>query len=160
MYARKLLRIHHTRLLATAGLALTLAAPAAKAELGGSYESVLEDQKAMQATLTTEEHPAYTTYILDMADGTEVREHYSPHAGVFAIDWSGNGRRPNMRQVLGPYFDRFTRPPGAAPTGRNNPLHRADPDFVLDSYVAMRHFTGRAYLPQAVPQEVAIADVR
>ena len=150
------------RLSAAAGvfLAIAVAAPSARAELGGNYDSVLRDQAALHATLTTQESPAYTTYILDMPDRTQVREYFSQHSGVFAIDWSGDGRRPNMRQVLGAYYSRFGRPEGAPRTGRNNPVRRADPDFVLDSRVAMRHFTGRAYIPQAVPQEVAIVDVR
>jgi hypothetical protein len=65
-----------------------------------------------------------------------------------------------MRQVLGIYFDRYGRPEGSPRRSHNSPLLRTDPDFVLDSRVAMRHFTGRAYIPQYVPQEVAIADVR
>jgi hypothetical protein len=146
--------------LAAASLALGLAVPAARAELGGNYDSVLADQAALHATLTTQEDAAYTTYILDMPDGTQVREYFSQHSGVFALDWSGIGRRPNMRQVLGAYYARFSRPEGAPRTGRNNPVHRADPDFAFDSRVVMRHFSGRAYIPQAVPQEVAIADVR
>jgi hypothetical protein len=149
-----------SRLMATFAFITVFAVPAAMAELGGNYTSILEDQAAMRATLTAQEHPSYTVYILDMSDGTQVREYLSPHSGVFAIDWSGDERRPNMRQVLGVYFDRFSRPVGAPHGGHNNALHRADPDFVLDSFVAMRRFTGRAYIPQAVPQEVAIADVR
>jgi hypothetical protein len=143
-----------------AGLVLALAARPARAELGGDYESILRDQAEMHATLAIQQNPAYTTYVLDMPDGTQVREYYSPHSGVFAIDWSGMGRRPNMRQVLGAYFERYARPDDAPRTGHNGALRRADPDFVLDSRSIMRRFIGRAYLPGAVPQEVAIADVR
>jgi hypothetical protein len=140
-------------------LALMAAVPA-RAELGGDYDSIVRDQQVMNATLTTQQNPAYTTYILDMPDGTQVREYYSVHAGVFAIDWSGYGRRPNMRQVLGPYFGRFGRPDNAPHAPKNAMLRRTEPDFVLESRCIMRHFTGRAYIPQAVPQEVSIADVR
>lgn len=140
--------------------ALALAAAPAFAELGGDADSVLRDRQAMHATLTTEQNPAYTTYILDMPDGAQVREYFSVHAGVFAVDWSGNGRKPDLRQVLGPYFERYSRPEGAARAPHNATLRRADPDFVLESRCAMRHFTGRAYVPQYVPQEVSIDEVR
>ena len=154
------------RLLAAAsvGLVLALAAPTASAELGGNCESVLHDQAEMHATLTTEEHPAYTTYILDMPDGTQVREYFSLRSGVFAIGWT-NGH-PNMRLVLGVYYDRLVQAmearyaPGAPHHGRNNPIRYDDPDFVYFAQVAISRFTGRAYLPQAVPQGVDIADVR
>jgi hypothetical protein len=151
-----------SRLLPAAGLGLAMALTAfpAHAELGGTYYSVLQDQAEMHANMTTQENPSYTTYILDMPDGTQVREYLSQHTGVFAIDWSGDGRRPNMRQVLGIYFDRFSRPANTPRRGHNNAVRRTDPDFVFESRVAMRHFSGRAYLPQYVPQEVAIADVR
>jgi hypothetical protein len=137
-----------------------LAAQPARAELGGDYESILRDQTEMHAKLDVEQNAAYTAYVLDMPDGTQVREYYSPHSGVFAIEWSGMGRRPNMRQVLGAYFERYSRPADAPRLGHNDALRRTDPDFVLDSRVIMRRFIGRAYLPGAVPQEVAIADVR
>ena len=64
-----------------------------------------------------------------------------------------------MRQLLGVYFERFQRPVAAPHRGRNSPLLLVDPDFVLESRSAMRHFTGRAYLPQLVPQEVQLADL-
>ena len=148
------------------GLAIACAAPA-RAELGGTYDSVLHDQETMHATLTTEEHPAYTTYILDMADGTQVREYYSQHTGVFAVDWSGPGRLPDLNQVLGTYAERYADSvrqrhagPAGQHVGRTTPLHRSDPDFQLESRLIMRHFKGRAFIPQSVPQEVAIEDVR
>jgi len=137
-----------------------LAAVPACAELGGNYYSVLNDQAELHATLTTVEHSAYTTYLLDLPDGVQVREYFSAHTGVFAVDWSGQGHRPDMRQLLGSYFERFQRPAAALRHGRNSDLHRVEQDFVLHSHVAMRHFSGRAYVPQFVPREVNLAGLR
>jgi len=145
-------------LIGVMALAFLAAAPA-RAELGGSYYGMLHDQAGLSATLTTVEHTGYTTYVLDLPDGTQVREYFSAHTGVFAVEWSGHGHRPDMRQLLGVYFERFQRPVAAPHRGRNSPLLLVDPDFVLESRSAMRHFTGRAYLPQLVPQEVQLADL-
>lgn len=145
---------------ACVGVALVLAAIPAKAELGGTYDSILRDQAELHATLTTVEHPAYTAYVLDMPDGAQVREYYTLNSGVFAIDWSGHGRRPNMQQLLGNYFERFGKQANALSLGHNHALHRVEDDFVLESHCAMRHFTGRAYVPQYLPKEVDLADVR
>jgi hypothetical protein len=141
-------------------LAVVFATLPARAELGGDYNSILQDRTAMHATLTCQPHAAYNTYILDMPDGTQVREYYSVVGVVFAVDWSGRGHRPDMRQALGAYFERFGRPENLPLKARNSMLRRIEPDIVLESRVVMRRFKGRAYLPQFVPQEAAIADVR
>lgn len=153
---------HWSRLgLACAGLALAagLATPA-RAELGGVYDGIERDRQQLNAAVSEEPHATYTVYILACADGTTVREFYSPHSGIFAVSWSGMGRRPDMRQILGSYFDRFQRTPEQMHAAHNQAFHRAEPDFVIESRGEQRHFTGRAFIPQYRPQEVPLAEIR
>ncbi|MGB8260852.1 MAG: DUF2844 domain-containing protein [Terracidiphilus sp.] len=141
-------------------LALGLAPLRARAELGGVYEGIGHDQEALHATLAQEEHTGYTLYTLTLPGGIEVREYYSQHSGIFAVSWTGKNRRPDMRQILGSYFERFSRTPEQQHRPVNQVFRRAEPDFVLESRGEMRRFSGRAFLPAYVPQEVSLDEIR
>jgi hypothetical protein len=129
------------------------------ASLGGDMESVDADQAAMNASerITTSTE-AYTVYELKTATGTVVREYLSLAGSVFAVTWNGP-TLPNVRQILGGYFSEYTGAAQKQQGGHGHLLIRR-PDLVVESSGRMRAFFGRAYLPQGLPQGVAVTDLK
>ncbi|MGA8492370.1 MAG: DUF2844 domain-containing protein [Terriglobales bacterium] len=137
-------------------LMLALPLPALAA-LGGDVSSVHEDQAQMKGALKTTETEAYTTHEITAPGKTVVKEYVSPAGKVFAITWQGEFI-PNMKQLLGTYFDQFAQ---TAKAQRENHLgHRPvsiqQPGFVFQNGGHMRAYVGRAYVPALVPQGVNV----
>ncbi|MEJ2552715.1 MAG: DUF2844 domain-containing protein [Gammaproteobacteria bacterium] len=140
-------------------LGVTVASEPVWAALGGDMESVDTDQGALNASeqisATTQ---SYTVYELQTTAGIVVREYLSLDGSVFAVSWQGPAL-PNLRQILGGYFARYTE---AAQKQSGGHGHQAVhlPDLVVESSGHMRAFFGRAYLPKALPQGVTAADIK
>jgi len=129
------------------------------AALGGDMESVDADQTAMNATeqiATSSE--SYTVYELRTPAGTVVREFLSLDGSVFAVTWKGP-LLPDLRQILGGYFKQYTEAAHNQHGGHGHLVIRRS-DLVVESSGHMRAFSGRAYLPQAMPQDIAVSDIR
>jgi hypothetical protein len=135
--------------------ALTVPAFAA---LGGGLSSVEDDQLKLKGTLRTTVAAAYTVHEIQTPAGTRVREYVAPTGVVFAVAWRGP-KMPDLRQTLGTYFKDFTDAPRPA---HPNHAHFAitQPNFVLQSSGHMRAYSGRAYDPQLLPQDVAVTDIQ
>lgn len=142
-----------------AGLLLLTVASAtpARAALGGVEASVESDRLQMGATLRVLPMPSYTLHELQAPSGTVVREYVSPQGTVFGVAWHGPSM-PDLRQVLGTYFDRYVD--AAASRRVRGPLSIEQPGLVVQSGGHMRGFVGRAYIPEALPQGVAADSVR
>jgi uncharacterized protein DUF2844 len=130
----------------------------ALAALGGDLSSVESDQLQMKGMLRTTVAAAYTVHEIQVPSGTVVREYVTPAGKVFAVVWRGP-QMPDLRQTLGAYFNEYTQAP--------RPLHPnhahfeiANPGFVLQSTGHMRAYSGRAYVPQLLPQNVALTDIK
>jgi hypothetical protein len=78
----------------------------ARATLGEIEASVFADQSQINATLRTLSSEKYTMHELRGPSGTTVREYVGSGGTVFAIAWDGP-LMPNLRQLLGPQFDRY-----------------------------------------------------
>jgi hypothetical protein len=131
----------------------------AAAALGGDMESVDADQAAMNATSEiTASTEFYTVYELRTETGAVVREYLSLAGSVFAVAWQGP-LLPNLRLLLGDYFAQYTE---AAQNqhGDHGRLVVRQADLVVESSGHMRAFIGRAYLPRALPQDVAVTDIQ
>ncbi len=92
---------------------------------------------------------------------TVVREYVSPAGKVFAVTWQGP-MLPNMRQLLGPYFQQFADAvqSEASASRARRPLNIVQPDFVVQLNGHPRSFSGRAYLPQMLPAGVQAGDIQ
>lgn len=143
-----------------AGLALlALAWPASLcAELGGSVDSVTADQEQMKGTRRITKAANYSVHEIQAESGTKVREFVSPAGTVFAVAWEGPWK-PDMRQLLGTRFDQYVQAIQSK-RPRRGAVSIQKPDLVVESSGHMRSFTGRAYLPQMMPQNVDPAAIK
>ncbi|HEX9276806.1 MAG TPA: DUF2844 domain-containing protein [Casimicrobiaceae bacterium] len=134
-----------------------IAALPARAALGGGEATVEADRLQVGGTLRVLRLAAYTVHELQVPSGTVVREYVSPAGTVFGVAWQGPSM-PDLRQVLGTYFDRYVD----AVTKRKarGPVLIEQPGLVVQSSGHMRAFVGRAYIPEAFPQGVVADAVR
>jgi hypothetical protein len=147
--------------LAIAAAILIAAATPATGSLGGDAASVQADQVHMQGSRRTMVAKSYTVHEIQAATGTVVREFVSPEGKVFGVAWQGPWP-PDMRQVLGSYFDQFVqaaRSRGGARMGRR-PLVINQPGLVVQTGGHMRAFAGRAYVPEMLPSGVGAENIQ
>ena len=141
------------------GLAMALhCAHSARAALGGVEASVEADRLAIHAIQQTTRTPKFTMHELRTPSGTTVREYVSPAGTVFGVAWQGP-TLPDLRQLLGAHFDEYVAAAGERRTRRSPVLVRL-PGLVVQSAGHMRAFVGKAYVPQALPPDVAAEEIQ
>jgi hypothetical protein len=155
------------KILAGAATVISIAGMALPAwgALGGDFGSVQADQVHMLGTLRSTTMASYTVHEIQSSSGTVVREYVASSgtaAGkVFAIGWKGPWP-PDMRQVLGGYFDQYVQAAkahNAAHLGRR-PLVIEEPGLVMHAGGHPRGFVGRAYVPGMLPAGLSAEDVQ
>jgi len=131
------------------------------AALGGDATTVQADQLKMQGSLSTTSADAYSVHEIQVPTGVTVREFVSPAGKVFAVAWQGPFH-PDLRQVLGAYYDQYIQAAQAQRATRKGrgPLLIQEPGFVIQISGHMRSFVGRAYVPQMMPAGVKVEDIR
>lgn len=148
-------------LIAGLGLAMSITVLPVYAALGGTAAAA--PSSAAQATQAKAAQRAgaasnYTTHETTTPAGTVVRQFAAADGRVFAVAWSGPSK-PNLRELLGTYFEDFAGSRDPAPRGHaQRRLENAD--LVVQSGGRMRAFSGRAYLPAKLPTGVLIDDLR
>jgi hypothetical protein len=138
--------------------------PSCFASLGGDTTSVAADQAQLHGNLQTKQMQSFAVHEIRPQTGTAstvVREYVSPAGKVFAVTWQGP-MLPNMRQLLGPYFQQFADAvqSEASASRARRPLNIVQPDFVVQLNGHPRSFSGRAYLPQMLPAGVQAGDIQ
>lgn len=134
----------------------------ARASLGGNFTSVQADQAHLHGTLQSTANSTYTIHELKAPTGLVVREYLSTSTGeVFAVTWQGS-TKPDMQQVLGSYFQTFK---DALQSQKTSRLHRAPiivnrPGLVVQMGGHMGFIVGRAYVPNMVPGNVQLEEIR
>ena len=133
----------------------------AYAALGGDESGISGDavvtRMELRAIVPSEKR--YRMHELrDTARNVSVRQYANPDGIVFGVAWDGQ-TKPDLSQVLGPYFTRYTN--AAAGHSMARQLRSIDqPDFVLRVSGHMRHFTGSAWVPMLVPANVDPTEVK
>lgn len=155
--ARSIANIKNS-VLAGAALMAALGPCIAAAALGAPEASVQTDVAQLHGSIKVTERAGYRIHEIQMPSGTLVREFVGPNGKVFAVAWNGP-TVPNLRQTLGQYFDTFVAAAKAKHAGHHH-LQIQQDDLVVQAGGHMRAFSGRAYLPQAVPAGVSIGDLR
>jgi hypothetical protein len=130
----------------------------AAGELGGNVSTIQADQEHMKGARQVTTTAAYSIHEIKAATGTKVREFVSPSGTVFAVTWQGPST-PDLRQLLGQYFDRYSQAIQNKRPGRA-PVSIRESDLVVEAGGHMRSFTGRAYLPQMMPQGVDVGAIQ
>ena len=130
----------------------------AAAALGEAEASIQSDAVRLRGSIKVTEHASYRLHEIQLPSGTLVREFVGSDGKVFAVAWNGP-TVPNLRQTLGQYFDNFVAAAQAKHADHHH-LQIQQSDLVVQAGGRMRAFTGRAYLPQAVPAGVNIGDLR
>jgi hypothetical protein len=143
-------------------VAITALPANASATLGRDTSSVDADRVHMQgALLRIVRSDAYTVHEMRSASGTTLREYVSSNGTVFAVAWQGPFL-PDMRQVLGSYFDDYQRSLQATPGQRRarGSLTIDMPDLIVQMTGHPRSFSGRAYVPRLMPLRVQAETIR
>jgi|SRR5258708_33229843 hypothetical protein len=149
----------HLKMLVMAGFIVASAPVGAWASLGGDAASVQADQIHLQGRRTMKAAGSYTVHEIQGTSGTVVREYVSSEGKVFGIAWQGPWV-PDMRQLLGSYFDQYAHANQSANQTRSGARIRRGPVLINEPGLVVqigghpRAFVGRAYVPQMLPSGV------
>ncbi|WP_426113474.1 DUF2844 domain-containing protein [Massilia sp. PWRC2] len=93
---------------------------------------------------------AYSVSETTLESGTVVREYVGASGAVFAVSWSGPFL-PDLRTLLGERFVTLTAATAAGQQRGRGHVGVASADVVIESGGHMRAWSGRAWLPGALP---------
>lgn len=147
---------------AAACAVVLLAIPSsARGSLGGDVSSVAVDRDRMSGVDRVVAGRRGEVHEIRLPGGTLVKEYLSPAGVVFAVTWRGPFR-PNLRQLLGTYFDRFEQAARAEKEQQpgRRPIVVEQPELVVHMAGHARAFFGRAYVPGAIPEGLSAADIQ
>ena len=142
-----------------AATCLCVAASPAFAALGGDVASVQADQAHINASHYVSQTNGYAVHELHSPTGSVVREFVSSSGKVFAIAWQAPSP-PDLRQLLGPYFDEFQKAAALNHKPGRAPLVVQHSGLVVQLGGHLRSFTGRAYLPDQLPSGMQTEEIR
>jgi len=131
------------------------------AALGGDFASVQADQVHMQGSRQIRAAATYTVHEIQAATGTVVREYATNEGKVFAVAWRGPWP-PDMRQLLGTYFEQYAQAAKAQSGNRmgRRPLTIEVPGLTVQLSGYSRSLAGRAYVPEMLPSGVRAEDIQ
>jgi hypothetical protein len=128
------------------------------AALGEPESSIAGDVEHLKGSIKSTVRTNYRVHEIQLPSGTILREFSAIGGNVFAVTWSGPAI-PDLRQALGRYFDVYVAAAQAKRGGRRH-LQIEQSEFVMQSSGHMRAFSGRAYLPQALPAGTSADEIR
>jgi Protein of unknown function (DUF2844) len=129
------------------------------ATLGADVSSVQSDRAHMKATVNVSRAANFSVHEMKAAGGTAVREFVSPSGQVFGVAWSGPFQ-PDLKQVLGSYYDQFVAAAKNRRASHNAPISIQQPGLVVEMSGHMRYYVGRAYVPGMLPQGVQTTQIK
>ena len=128
------------------------------AALGEPESSIAGDVQHFKGSIKATDRSNYRVHEIQLPSGTVLREYAALGGNVFAVAWSGPAI-PDLRQALGRFFDVYVTAAKAKQGGRRH-LQIEQSEFVMQSSGHMRAFSGRAYLPQALPPGTSADEIR
>ena len=129
----------------------------AAAALGEPETSVQTEVARMRGSITVTPHANYKLHEILLPSGTLVREFAGSDGKVFAVAWNGP-TVPNLREILGQYFDSYVTAAKTPHSGHHH-LQIRQSNLVVSAGGHMRAFSGRAYLAQAIPAGTSTAEL-
>lgn len=130
----------------------------AAAVLGGDALSVQDDQAHLKSDLRVVQTDSGPIHELRVGSATVVREYAGRDGTVFAVAWEGPWL-PDLRRLLGAYFDRYADA-AHLQQGTRGRLVIREPGLVVEISGHMRAFVGRAYVPDMMPAGVDADTIR
>lgn len=132
--------------------------PLALAGLGDAATPVTADPARQSVIRRAVPARSYTIQDIQSQGGVAVREYVAQDGRVFAVGWSGPVM-PNLADLLSAHFPSYReevqrRGPSRAPVV----VRRGD--LVVESGGHARSFRGRAWLPQLLPADMSIDEIR
>jgi hypothetical protein len=150
------MRIHLLlRLFGFAALGAILFCAPAFATLGQDVLSVQSDSARLKSAVMVRPGMSYSIHEMQTAEGTTVREFVSPAGIVFGVAWHGTFT-PDLRQLLGQYFDPYVQAVQGRSRISHHAVHIEAGDLVVESAGHMRFIVGRAYLRDKLPAGVGV----
>lgn len=141
------------------GGALTFSSPQpALAALGGPDASVAMDHAVLRGTLSVTPMQAFDVHRIAGDGGQTVREYATRQGRIFAVTWHGP-RSPDLKLLLGAYFDRYVAAAKLQRTGHHL-LSIRTPELVMTVVRFQRSASGQAYVPALMPRGVTRAELR
>ncbi len=141
-----------------AGVLSQIACLPALATLGEDVATVENDRVQMKAQVRTTSVAGFTVHVIQNSVGTNVREYVAASGKVFGVAWDGP-LLPNLKQMLGKYFDDYNSGANSPHVGRRHlTVQRAD--LVVHSSGRMRAFYGNAYVPSLLPPNFSVDDIK
>ena len=125
----------------------------AYAALGQQISSISSDQSKLKAQSQVFVGRSYAMHEMHAANGITMREFVSPAGEVFAVSWKGP-YAPDLRQLMGEYFDQYMAAVANTRRTHGSVLHVETGDLVFESGGHMRFIVGRAYLRSKLPDGV------
>ncbi|WP_260858948.1 DUF2844 domain-containing protein [Paraburkholderia sp. BCC1885] len=162
---------HLRNLMLFAVLATDLAAlTPAHAALGSAPTYAMKAHAASNGTggtaqLTAASGSAAASFTVNqttLPSGTVVNEYVAANNTVFALSWHGPTQAP-LQTLLGSYFPAYVdglAAVHAANGGGHGPAAVHQSALVVETGGHMGAFSGRAYLPRALPQGVSADDIK
>ena len=135
-----------------------LVSSSAFAALGQDVSSVQSDGVHMKAAVSVLPGRSYSVHELRAPSGTAVKEFVSPAGRVFGVSWQGPAT-PDLRELLGEYFDRYMQAAQTTQRMSRRVVHIETEDLVFESSGHMRFKMGRAYLRSKLPDGVGTDDI-
>jgi uncharacterized protein DUF2844 len=145
-----------------AAVAVPFHPSAASASLGGTVSSVEADRVQMKSALVRiARSDVYTVHEIQSPTGTTIREYYGASGVVFGVSWDGEFP-PDLRQLLGTYFDHYRTAVQTTRRGRKarGRLAIDDSTLIVRTGAHTRSFSGIAYAPNLIPAGVSPSVVR
>ncbi len=156
MQLRERIRFARSSALATGLLCAILSSQSALAVLGGNVSSVIADQAHLKGSVRVMPATGYSVHEIVAPNGVQVREYVTPAGAVFAVAWSGPVQ-PDLRQLLGSYFDQYIQ---AARRRGGRARNIQEQGLVVQRGGHQRAFHGRAYLPSLLPAGVNLGSIQ
>ena len=147
-----------SRTLLHSTLLAALATPALAA-LGGDVSGVPGEAAHMKAAVRVASRANYSVHEMTTPAGTVVREYVGPAGIVFAVTWHGPFN-PNLEQLFGNYYPQYLTASTIYPSHNHRQQVINEPGLVVQRSGRMRAFSGRAWIPSMLPQNVTIADIK
>ncbi|MCU1268952.1 MAG: hypothetical protein JWN74_246 [Acidobacteriaceae bacterium] len=136
-----------------------LVSSSALAALGQDVSSVQSDGVRMKAAVSVLPGQSFSVHEMRASTGTRIREFVTPAGQVFGVSWQGSSI-PDLRQLLGEYFDQYMQAAQTTPRVSRRMVHIETGDLVFESSGHMRFVVGRAYLRAKVPNGVSADAIR